>query len=155
MLTLGGFHFYSLLFMDGGGKWRGSGILLATLHWRHNGRDSVSNHQPHDCLLNCLFRRRSKKNTKAPRHWPLCGEFTGTGEFPAQMASNAENVSICWRHHEHCRHKQPCDCPSATVGNIGKLCTYPTGIILNMKLKSISNMYWHIMGQSLCRFPNK
>ena len=24
---------------------------------------------------------------------------TGTGEFPAQMASNAENVSIWWRHH--------------------------------------------------------
>ena len=23
----------------------------------------------------------------------------GTGEFPAQMASNAENVSIWWRHH--------------------------------------------------------
>ena len=30
----------------------------------------------------------------------LCGEFTGTGEFPAQRASNAENVSIWWRHHE-------------------------------------------------------
>ena len=41
-----------------------------------------------------------KENIKAPRHWPLCGEFTGTGEFPAQMASNAENVSIWWRHHE-------------------------------------------------------
>ena len=23
----------------------------------------------------------------------------GTGEFPAQMASNTENVSIWWRHH--------------------------------------------------------
>ena len=22
-----------------------------TLQWRHNGRDGVSNHQPHDCLL--------------------------------------------------------------------------------------------------------
>ena len=29
---------------------------------------------------------------KASRHWPLCGDFTG--EFPAQMASNAEKVSI-------------------------------------------------------------
>ena len=29
----------------------------------------------------------------------LCGEFTVTGKFPAQMASNAENVSIWWRHH--------------------------------------------------------
>ena len=40
-----------------------------------------------------------KENIKAPRHWPLCGEFTGTGEFPAQMASKAENASIWWRHH--------------------------------------------------------
>ena len=39
-----------------------------------------------------------KENIKAPRHWPLCGEFTGTGEFPAQRASYAENVSIWWRH---------------------------------------------------------
>ena len=36
-----------------------------------------------------------KENIKAPRHWPLCGEFTG--EFPAQMSSNAENVWL--RHH--------------------------------------------------------
>ena len=32
-------------------------------------------------------------------HWPLCGEFTGTGEFPAQRPSYTENVSIWWRHH--------------------------------------------------------
>ena len=38
-----------------------------------------------------------EENLKAPRHWPLCGEFPG--EFPAQRASNAENVSIWWRHH--------------------------------------------------------
>ena len=37
----------------------------------------------------------------APRHWPLCGEFTGTGEFPAQRASYVGNVSIWWRHHGH------------------------------------------------------
>ena len=34
------------------------------LHWRHKDRDGVSNHQPHDCLLNLLFRRRSKKTSK-------------------------------------------------------------------------------------------
>ena len=39
------------------------------------------------------------ENIKAPRHWLLCGEFTGSGEFPAQKTSNAENVSIWWRHH--------------------------------------------------------
>ena len=31
-----------------------------------------------------------------------CGQFTGTGKLPAQMASNAENVSIWWRHHVLC-----------------------------------------------------
>ena len=41
-----------------------------------------------------------KENIKAPRHWPLCGEFTGTVEFPAQRASYAESVSIWWRHHD-------------------------------------------------------
>ena len=35
-----------------------------TLHWRHNDHESVSNHQPQDCLLNGLFRRRSKKTSK-------------------------------------------------------------------------------------------
>ena len=70
-----------------------------SLRWRHNGRDSVSNHQPHDCLLNRLFRRRSKKTSKL-RVTGLCAENSPeTGEFSAQMASNAENVSIWWRHH--------------------------------------------------------
>ena len=40
-----------------------------------------------------------KENIKAPRHWPLCGEFTGAGKFPAQRTSNAENGFIWWRHH--------------------------------------------------------
>ena len=55
----------------------------ATLHWRHNDHSGVSNHQPHGCLLNRLFRRRSKETSK----------------LPAQRASYAENASIWWRHH--------------------------------------------------------
>ena len=65
----------------------------------HNGHDSVSNHQPHDCLLNRLFRRRSKKTSKLRVTGICAGNSPGTGEFPAQMASNAKNVSIRWRHH--------------------------------------------------------
>ena len=38
--------------------------LFLPLQWRHNGHNSVSNHQPHDCLLNRLFRWRSKKTSK-------------------------------------------------------------------------------------------
>ena len=60
-----------------------NGALL----WRHNGRGSISNYQPHDCLLKRLFRRRSKKTSKF-RVTGLCaGNSPGTGEFPAQMAS--------------------------------------------------------------------
>ena len=44
-----------------------------TLQWRHNDHDSVSNR---------------------------AGNSPGTGEFPVQMASYAENVSIWWRHHD-------------------------------------------------------
>ena len=56
------------------------------LQWRHNDHDGVSNHQPHGSLLNLLFRRRSKKTSKL-RVTGLCA---GTGEFPAQRASNAD-----------------------------------------------------------------
>ena len=69
------------------------------LQWRHNGRDGVSNHQPRHSLLNRLFSRRSKKTSKL-RVTGLCeGNSPVTGEFPAQIASYAENVSIWWRHH--------------------------------------------------------
>ena len=74
-------------------------VKCTSLRWRHNGRDGVWNHQPHDCLLNCLVRRRAKKTSKL-RVTGLCvGNSLGTGEFPAQMASNAKNVSTWWRHH--------------------------------------------------------
>ena len=48
---------------------------LISLQWRHNERDGVSNHQPHDCLLNRIFKAQNKENIKAPRLWPLSGEF--------------------------------------------------------------------------------
>ena len=39
------------------------------------------------------------KKTKLRVTGLYAGNSPGTGEFPAQMASNAENVSIWWRHH--------------------------------------------------------
>ena len=75
-------------------------ICLWPLRWRHNDHAGVSNHQPPGCLLNRLFRRKSKKTSKL-RVTGLCaGNSPGTGEFSAQMASYAENVSIWWRHHD-------------------------------------------------------
>ena len=71
----------------------------SSLRWRHNDHAGVSNHQPHGCLLNRLFRRKSKKTSKLRVTGHCAGNSPGTGEFPAQMASYAENVSIWWRHH--------------------------------------------------------
>ena len=51
-------------------------------------------------VYSTVYSDADQKNIKAQRHWPLCGEFTGTGEFPAQKASYAENDSIWWRHHD-------------------------------------------------------
>ena len=76
-----------------------SQCLNQELRWRHNELDGVSDHQPHDCLLNRLFGRRSKKTSKLCVTGLCAGNSPGTGEFPAQMASNAEKVSIWWRHH--------------------------------------------------------
>ena len=45
-------------------------------------------------------RRRSKKISRLRVTCLFGGNSPVTGEFPAQMASNAENVSIWWRHHE-------------------------------------------------------
>ena len=73
---------------------------------KQNGR-----HFTHD-IFNCLkspasrlftqpfIQAQIKENIKAPRHRPLCGEFTGSRWFPRKGASYAKNVSIWWRHHE-------------------------------------------------------
>ena len=80
--------------------------ITQSLQWPHNERDGVSNYQYHDCLLNRLFRRRSKKTPKLRVTGLSVGGFTGdrwirrTKGVPAQRASNAENVSILWRHHD-------------------------------------------------------
>ena len=42
----------------------------------------VSNQQPHDCLLNRLFKAQIKENIKAPLCLPLCGEFTDDRWIP-------------------------------------------------------------------------
>ena len=66
------------------------------LQWCHSGHDGVSNHRRLHCLLNPLFRRRSRKTSKI-RITGLCvGNSLVTSEFPTHMASNAENVSI-WK----------------------------------------------------------
>ena len=61
-----------------------------SLQWRHNELDGVSNHQRHEADI-----KKSKLRATGPceGNWPV------TGEFPTQRSSNAEKVSIWWRHH--------------------------------------------------------
>ena len=82
-----------------------------TLLWRHNGRDDVSNHQPHDCLLNRSFRRRSKKTSKlrvtgfvspvnSPLKWPVTRKMFPfddvfmNGSEMAAILSRPQNVEM-------------------------------------------------------------
>ena len=71
-----------------------------SLQWRHNEHDGVSNHRRLECLLNRLFRRRSKKTSKLCVTGLCEGNPPVTGGFPSQRASYAEYGSIWWRHHD-------------------------------------------------------
>ena len=83
-------------------------IQMHALRWLHNEHYGISNHHPNDFLLNCLFRRRSKK-TSMLHVTGLCERnLPVTGEFSAHMASYAENVSIWWRHYVYFHIALPC-----------------------------------------------
>ena len=65
-------------------------VMACCIQWLHNERDGISNHWRFDCVLNCLFRCRSKRTSKLL--------ITGLWErnpsgFRSQRASNVENVS--------------------------------------------------------------
>ena len=62
-------------------------------------------------IYSTFFRSQIKENTKAPRHWPLWGEFTGDRWIPRT------NVSIWWRHHGFETPRCPC-----VITNLQELC---------------------------------
>ena len=68
-----------------------------SLQWRHNGCDGVSNHQPHDCLLNRLFSRRSKWSVNSPHKGLVTREM-----FPFDYFiigdHDIENISVLAAH---------------------------------------------------------
>ena len=86
-------------------------ISQETLHWRHNESDGVSNYQHHDCLLNDLFSRRSKKTSKlritglCVGNSPVTGEFRTKGPvtrkmFPFDdvvMYINPQSLKLTWK----------------------------------------------------------
>ena len=79
-------------------------VHSATLHWRHNDHDGVSNRQPHGCLLNSLFRRRSMKTSKL-RVTGLCvGNSPGPVNSPhkgpvTRKMLPFDDVIMSWQQH--------------------------------------------------------
>ena len=64
------------------------------LQWRYSERDGISTHRHLDCLLSRLLRRRSKNATKLSGACLCEWNSPVTGDFPAQRARKAENVSV-------------------------------------------------------------
>ena len=87
-------------------------MVFVSLQWRHNDHDNVANHQPHGCLLNHLFRRRSKKTSKL-RVTGLCvGKSPGPVNSPHKGPVTRKmfpfdyvimsTLAACWPlHHSH------------------------------------------------------
>ena len=118
--------------------------LLITLHWRHNERDGVSNHQHNDCLLNRLFERRSKKTSKLGVIGLCAGNSPATGEFPAQMASNADDDVIM--RHPYCSKSQIrlynilVNCTNVNISQQG----LDAGFVCNVLDSTIGHHYLHV-----------
>ena len=126
-------------------------LLLDLLQWRHDERDSVSNHQRLDCLFNHLFRCRSKKTSK-PRVTGLReGYLPVTSGCLSQRASKAENVYTRWRHHETPLTKYPGDVllyirlEAVLLQTYLALCYYPMSIksaLVDIKPKYRNCRHW-------------
>ena len=76
--------------------------VTGSLQWHHNGRDIVSNHQPHHpTVYSTVYSDADQRKHQSSASLAFVREIHRgpTDEFPTEMASNAENVSIWWRHH--------------------------------------------------------
>ena len=96
-------HFGRLIFSNGevGGEsnWRLMKSTLSSFLILSSSSLVLSNRQPHDCLTNLLFRRRSRKHQSSASLAFMRGIHRWPMNSP-QRASNAESVSIS-RHHAY------------------------------------------------------
>ena len=105
------------------GMYLQSKITRNTLQWRHNESDDISNYQPRDRFLNRSFRRGPKKTSNLRVTGFCVGNSPVTDEFPAQRASNAEDVSIWWHHHATGGQRTFHGCQWFAFDNYGVLCS--------------------------------
>ena len=102
-------------------------IELVSKSWRIHYNDAIMSAMASQItsltiVYSSVYSKRRSKKTSKFRVTGLCaGNSPVTGEFPAQMASNAENVSIRWRHHdgsEHWANKTRTDDITATIQSL-------------------------------------
>ena len=91
--------------------------MSVALHWRHNGPNGVSNHQPHHCWLNRSFMHRPKNTSNSaslafvqgihrspvnsPRKWPVTQKMFPFDDVIMKCRdslSNRWNVAKCLTH---------------------------------------------------------
>ena len=91
-------------------EWR-SYFLWLPLQWRHNGRESVSNHQPYDCLLNRIFRRRKLQSSaslafvrgihrgqvNSPHKWPVTRKMFPFDDVIMSRLGEIWGICFCWQ----------------------------------------------------------
>ena len=85
--------FYFMHISDSDSQWlldKYNRSFAISLQWRHNGYHGVSNHQPYGCLLNRLFRRRSKKIVKLR----ITGLCAGTHRW---LVDSSHKWPVTWK----------------------------------------------------------
>ena len=81
--------------------------IRAPLLWRHRGA-MVSQITSLTIVYSTVDSGADQRKHQSSASLVLCGEFTDHRGIPAQMASNPENVSIWWRHHDSIRSQAAC-----------------------------------------------
>ena len=95
------------------------GNIVNTLQWRH---DAMASQITSPTIVSSAVHSGADDETSKLRGTGLCaGNSPVTGEFPTQRASNAEYVSIWWRHHEHSKHAMQCG-TSVILESISGIC---------------------------------
>ena len=105
-----------------------------TLRWRHNEHAGVSNHQPHGCLLNSLFRRRSKTTSKL-RVTGLCA---GNSPGPVNSPHKGPVTRKMFPFDDVIMDRLPCVSPTPQYSNPSSLDVTVTQSDRNQIVKAIN-----------------
>ena len=119
-----------------------------TLRWRHSGRDGVSNHQPHDCLLNSLLRKHQSPTSLAYvsgiHRWPV--NFPHKG--PVTLKMFPFDDVIMWYILDPCRQKNVLAhniTPTSTQSSRFIFCVFTMSICISSLYLPQSNICWNMI----------